>query len=108
MMLIFSKVSLATRGLRFLCVGFGQRTFLLEEHMRQVDKLGRIVIPLVLREKYGLTAGATIEFLESHDGVTVKTAAHFCKLCRSKISADAKFPLCQACIELIKAYDGER
>ena len=75
--------------------------------MRQVDKLGRIVSPLELREKYGLTAGATIEFSEPHDGVTVKAAAHFCKLCRSEIPTDAKFPLCQACIKLIKAYDKE-
>lgn len=71
--------------------------------MRQVDKLGRIVIPLELREKYGLTEGVEIEFSESRDGVTVKAAAPFCKLCRSKISPDAKFPLCQACTELIKA-----
>jgi AbrB family looped-hinge helix DNA binding protein len=76
--------------------------------MRQVDKLGRIVIPLELREKYGLTAGAEVEFSESCDGVTVKAAVPFCKLCRSEISLEAKFPLCQACIKLIKAYDGER
>ena len=37
--------------------------------MKKVDKLGRIVIPLSLRKKYGLTEGADVEFLDGGDGV---------------------------------------
>ena len=73
--------------------------------MRRVDKLGRIVIPRELREKYGLTEGATIEFLDVGDGVTVKPSEPFCKICRSKINDDVELPLCETCIaEVIKNY----
>ena len=73
--------------------------------MRRVDKLGRIVIPLELRKKYGLTEGAEIEFCDAYEGVTVKLAEPFCKLCKSKISDTGKLPLCQSCIDkVIKSY----
>ena len=73
--------------------------------MRKVDKLGRIVIPRELREKYGLTEGATIEFFDVGEGVTVKPYGPFCKICRSKINDDVELPLCETCIaEVIKNY----
>ena len=37
--------------------------------MRKIDRLGRIVIPLALREKYGLTEGTDVEFLDGSDGI---------------------------------------
>ena len=40
--------------------------------MRKVDDLGRIVIPMELRKKYGLSKGVEIEFLDNGDGITVK------------------------------------
>ena len=73
--------------------------------MKQVDKLGRIVIPLELREKYGLTAGTEVEFLAGSDGVVVKSAGALCKICRTRISDGARLPLCIDCISKIKAYD---
>ncbi len=66
--------------------------------MRKVDKFGRIVIPMELRQKYGLFEGASIEFLDSGDGITVKSSAPTCKLCGKAISADASIPLCEKCI----------
>ena len=74
--------------------------------MRRVDRLGRIVIPLALREKYGLCEGAEIEFLDSGDGVTVRASEPFCKLCRAKISEGASVCLCDSCIaEVVKRYN---
>ena len=74
--------------------------------MRRVDKLGRIVIPLELRQKYGLTDGAEIEFLDSGDGITVKSSVSLCKLCRGRISDGITLPLCERCIsEVIKSYN---
>lgn len=66
--------------------------------MRKVDKLGRIVIPLELRQKYGLGEGVMIEFLDDGDGITVKPFEPVCKVCRSRISDVATLPLCEACI----------
>ena len=77
--------------------------------MRKVDKLGRIVIPISLREKYGLSEGATIEFSDSGDGITVRSSEPFCKICRAKIADDSSHPLCDGCIEKIaKSYNEKR
>ena len=67
--------------------------------MRKVDKLGRIVIPLELRRKYGLDEGVTIEFLDDGEGITVKPIESVCKVCRNRIPGDSEFPLCEACID---------
>ena len=70
--------------------------------MRKVDKLGRIVIPQELRKKYGLTQGASIEFIDVGEGVTVKPCDPLCKICHGKISADTELPLCEECIAKAK------
>ncbi len=66
--------------------------------MRRVDKLGRIVIPMELRKKYGLTEGARIEFLDVGEGITVRPSEPFCRICRARIAEDATLPLCEGCI----------
>ena len=77
--------------------------------MRKVDRLGRIVIPQELRQKYGLTEGITIEFLDSGDGITVRASDSLCKICRRKISDNATLPLCEACIsEAVKSYKKQK
>ena len=76
--------------------------------MRRVDKLGRIVIPLELREKYGLTEGAEIEFIDEGDGVTVKSSESLCKLCSTPISKDSELPLCECCIGKILRLHNEK
>ena len=74
--------------------------------MKKVDKLGRIVIPQELREKYDLTNGTTVEFIDTGDGVALKHASLFCKICNSKIGEAAAFPLCEKCIcDIVKAYE---
>ena len=73
--------------------------------MRQVDKLGRIVIPMELRRKYGLVEGARVEFLDDGEGINVRPSDPFCKVCRSRISEGATLPLCDRCIaEAAKKY----
>ena len=77
--------------------------------MRRVDKLGRIVIPLELREKYGLTEGAAIEFLDSGNGVIVKSSKAYCAICKKEIQACDGLPLCDGCIEkIIKEHKGKQ
>ena len=76
--------------------------------MRRVDKLGRIVIPLELRQKYGLSVGAAIEFLDNGEGITVKSSEPFCKICHTRLVGAVELPLCKACIEeVLKRYNGE-
>ncbi|MBE6589144.1 MAG: hypothetical protein E7643_03105 [Ruminococcaceae bacterium] len=73
--------------------------------MKKVDKLGRIVIPLELRRKYGLTEGIKIEFLDVGEGITVKPYESSCRVCRGRIFDSATIPLCEACIaKAVKIY----
>ena len=74
--------------------------------MRKVDKLGRIVIPMNLREKYGLTEGKDIEFLDVGEGVTVRAASPFCKICGGTVLDGARLPLCETCVsEVLKEHN---
>ena len=65
--------------------------------MRKVDKLGRIVIPSEMREKYGLCEGASIEFFDTGDGITIKCDERICKICRGRVSESSELPLCDEC-----------
>ena len=74
--------------------------------MRRVDKLGRIVIPQELREKYGLTEGAGIDFIDNGDGVTVVLSEESCRICGARLEKDRTLPLCDECTEkIIKTYE---
>ena len=71
--------------------------------MKKVDRLGRIVIPLELRERYGLCEGVEIEFVDSDNGLTIRASDNACKICHNKISHDNGIPLCEKCIlEVLK------
>ncbi len=77
--------------------------------MKKVDKLGRIVIPIELRQKYGLTEGTKIEILDVGEGIMVRSDEPFCKICHEKIPEDNKFLLCKKCMaEVIKSYQGKK
>ncbi len=69
--------------------------------MRKVDKLGRIVIPREMREKYGMVEGADIDFIDSGDGVTVVLSEESCVLCKVKLEKDCEIPLCPRCAKRV-------
>ena len=69
--------------------------------MRKVDKLGRIVIPKELRDKYGLLEGSDIHFEDNGSGIVVK-AESVCRICNQSIPRDSLFPLCENCITAIR------
>ena len=76
--------------------------------MRKVDRLGRIVIPMELRRKYGLLEGADVKFEDNGSGVIVKAAGCVCCICSKKISADSDIPLCSKCVRKVKEYNNEK
>ena len=99
----FARISLATIGVCVFVRLLRWAHFLFFGGiMRKVDKVGRIVVPKELRKKYGLTEGVSIEFLDIGDGITVKPSDPLCKICRNRIDADAKLPLCDKCISKVK------
>ena len=77
--------------------------------MKKIDKLGRIVIPIDLRQKYGFTEGTKIDFLAMDEGIMVRVDEPFCKICHERIPADNAFSLCKRCMaEVTKSYQGKK
>ena len=73
--------------------------------MRKVDELGRVVIPVELRHKYGLSARAAVEFFDGGDGVMVRAFEPLCRICRGKLSNEVPFLLCDSCVAaVVKSY----
>ena len=95
----FAMISLATIGVCVFVRLLRWAHFLIFGGlMKKVDKLGRIVIPLQLRKKYGLTEGASIEFKDSQEGILLKSSEPLCKICHGKITDASQLPLCEACL----------
>ena len=73
--------------------------------MRKVDKLGRVVIPVYLRERYGIEEESTMEFLDTGDGILMRVVAPSCKVCHGQIPNGASLPLCDECLAAaVKLY----
>lgn len=71
---------------------------------RQIDSLGRIVIPKDLREKYELTANDSLEMFTTEDGILIRKYNPGCTLCgglEGIQTVRGKY-LCKHCIETIK------
>ena len=77
--------------------------------MRKIDKLGRLVVPLELRRKYGLNIGSRVEFLDTGDSVIIKPSEPACRICRADVSEGSEFPLCESCIsKIINRYSNKK
>ena len=73
--------------------------------MKKVDRLGRIVVPIELRQKYGMTEGKEVEILDSGDGVTVKMHRTFLQVMPHRNSSFQALAVmrkmyCKGCKEL--------
>lgn len=46
---------------------------------REIDKLGRLVIPVDLRKQYGLNCGDTVYFTAYDNGILIHSENYICK-----------------------------
>ncbi len=70
---------------------------------KEVDRLGRIVIPIEYRKRLGITAGSRVEFFLNGDLLCLEVSASICALCGNHLEREAPIRLCKSCIESIKA-----
>lgn len=76
-------------------------------NIRTVDGLGRVVIPIDLRNKLAIEERDEIEFFEMADGIYLKKRIinKECVLCRTTENVNHEvngYHLCQSCIEKVK------
>ena len=74
--------------------------------VREIDNVGRIVIPMQLRKELGLLEpGCKLELFSDGKQIIAKKAIESCIFCSSEnelIELDGKF-ICRACLEKLKA-----
>ena len=46
--------------------------------IRQIDKLGRLVIPIDLRKQYGIKAGDNVSIIAHEKGIVINLEDGFC------------------------------
>ena len=70
----------------------------------KIDKLGRIVIPKPLREKYDIHTDDTLEMFTEPDGIVLKKYGMNCTFCggTERLTLFKGRPVCQSCLEKLQ------
>lgn len=75
---------------------------------RKIDELGRVVLPIELRQKFGLRTGGSVEIYTDEKGIVLKPVpARSCVFCDSEddLHQYANKDLCASCIKKIKTLN---
>ena len=70
---------------------------------KDVDSLGRVVIPIKFRKKLGVESNSKVLVSLEDDMILISPANKHCALCGTKIENTQKFRLCNCCISMIKS-----
>lgn len=70
----------------------------------KIDKLGRIVIPKPLRDKYDIHTDDTLEMFTEPDAIVLKKYGACCIFCSEadRLTAFKGRPICQTCLDKLK------
>jgi transcriptional pleiotropic regulator of transition state genes len=72
---------------------------------RKVDELGRIVLPVELRDKYGIEVGDAFDICTDENGnIVLRKAQKYCVFCKSTddLTEVMGKSICNSCRKLIK------
>ena len=71
---------------------------------REIDRLGRVVIPIEFRKKLGIEFNSKVLISLSNGEITITAQKNHCALCGKEINVDYnELKLCGKCIDKIKA-----
>ena len=70
---------------------------------KEVDSLGRVVIPMSFRKELGIEQNSKVIITLENGAVHMSPVIKQCALCGVKIKEDTKFRLCKKCISKVKA-----
>lgn len=73
---------------------------------REVDKLGRIVLPMNFRKRLGIERNSKVLISMEEEGVLIKASGSICPMCKEKEELNSELGLCCKCIERVKTYNG--
>lgn len=78
--------------------------------VRDMDPLGRVVLPIELRGRLGIKSGDSLEIFVDKDCIIFKKYAPGCVFC-GEVEGTTTFkgkPVCEHCLESIQALTGSR
>ena len=70
---------------------------------KEIDNLGRVVIPIEFRKKLGVDAFSKVSISLADDNVIITPIDKRCALCGKTIKSNGKFKLCNNCILQIRS-----
>ena len=69
---------------------------------RQIDKLGRIVLPIEYRRSLKLSENSTVMISLTSNSIVVSPIDKRCAICGSSTDLSDSVPLCEKCIVTVK------
>ena len=69
---------------------------------KEIDKLGRVVIPIEYRRKLKIESNSTVRVSLVGDTVIITSSRRHCALCGECIRDEASVRLCDACVLMVK------
>lgn len=75
----------------------------MQEIEKEIDDLGRVVLPASLRQRLGLKSRSKVLITIEDGRLTLSPKEVCCALCGKRVNACEKFRLCAACLAEIRA-----
>lgn len=74
----------------------------MKQYEREIDELGRVVIPTDVREQFNLKAKSRVSISMLDGTLIINPHSSVCTICGKPIPADAKYHFCSECLKTIK------
>ena len=72
---------------------------------REVDNLGRIVLPMEFRKKLGIERNSKVLITMNDETVCIKASECICAMCKKQGELNTELGICRNCIEKVKKYN---
>ncbi|HYW29091.1 MAG TPA: AbrB/MazE/SpoVT family DNA-binding domain-containing protein [Gaiellales bacterium] len=75
--------------------------------MRRIDELGRIVIPVEIRKRFGISNHDALEISVQGDAIVLERPHTECVFCGSqeRLAEYRERPVCEECLEALRGDD---
>ena len=75
---------------------------------KEIDALGRVVIPYRYREQLGIDKNTTVDLVLNKDNIEIKPRKRACPLCKGFKNINETVGLCEECIQRVKELDSDK
>ena len=72
---------------------------------KNIDNLGRVVIPKKFRDILGIEANEKLLVSLDKERIIISPIDARCALCKSKVGREVKLRLCRSCIQKVKVIE---